>query len=106
MPIQAIDRDGRTVRITVSEALRAGDLDLIRSALNLGERRGSVVVDFRGTRECPPPVLLELLDLFLSLAVPYEFTGLSDHNRRVLGYLRPGAVRPPPTSDGGGGEEG
>ncbi len=89
MPIQAVERSHQTVHITVSDALRAEDLALIRQALQLGGRPTSVVVDFRGTRESSPSVLMDLLDLFLSFAVTYELTGLSQGSRRLLEYLEP-----------------
>lgn len=101
MPIQAIERNHRTVHITVSDALRTEDISLIRDALQLGARPASVVVDFRGTRESTPSVLMALLNLFLSQAVNYELTGLSLGSRRLLDYLEPIARTGPPGTSGG-----
>ncbi len=102
VPIQAIERIGRKVRIVVSDMLRPADVFFIRDALALGQGRDSVLVDVRGATECPPSVLMALLDLLIRLTVPYEFVGLSDRHRLVLSLAGRRSTFDPASSPGEG----
>lgn len=87
MPIDAIQRSGRTLRIVVGDALTTRDAMLVRDALALEPRDATVTVDLRRARTSEPQALLVLSRALADADGRLALVGLTRVQARLLRYL-------------------
>jgi hypothetical protein len=77
----------RSLNVEVSSAFLLEDAQLLGAAIAGAAPGTEVDVDFRQVRECHGPALARLAEVLREAHAHVALRGMTDHHRKLLGYL-------------------